>query len=243
MAASLHVALGIPVDADPSDDTLLDRGELVISYNHRLNAPNWVAWHLDAGDLGSTKRSNGFRTDAGLPTSFYPVRDADYSGSGFDRGHLCPSGDRTRSPEANRATFLFTNVHPQRHEMNAGPWEKLETYERELARSGKELFLVAGGLFADEPERIGKNPEPARRIAVPTASYKIVVVLERGQRAADVTADTPVIAVSMPNRTDLANRRYQDFLVSIRELEKSSGYDFDTNVSRVVQDAIETRVP
>lgn len=243
VARSVHVALGIPVDADGSDDTLLDRGELVISYNHRLNAPNWVAWHLDRNDLGTAKRSSGFRTDPALPRAFYPVRDDDYAHSGYDRGHLCPSADRTRSAEANRATFVLSNVHPQLHELNAGPWEKLESYERELARSGKELFIVAGGVFAPDPIRIGKSPEPSRRIAVPIASYKIIVVLEPGQRAADVTDETPVIAVLMPNRSDLGARGYREFARTIRELEQTTGYDFDGNVPRPVQDVFETRPP
>lgn len=240
---SIHVALGIPVDADSSDDVLLDRTELVISYNPRLNAANWVAWHLDATDLGSAKRTSNFHVDTELPRGIYPVRDDDYVRSGYDRGHLCPSADRTRSPDSNRATFVLSNVHPQWHELNAGPWEKLEQHERELAKQGKELFLVAGGIFDARPERIGKNTDDARRVAIPRASYKIVVVLEHGQRAHDVTPDTPVIAVVMPNQKDLAGRNYSDFQVPIRQLERDTGYDFDTRVSRAVQDAFESKAP
>lgn len=243
LESSVHVALGIPTDADPSDDVLLDRSEFVVSYNPRLNAPNWVAWHLDASDLGSTPRSSGFRSDAALPPSLYVVRDADYAGSGYDRGHLCPSADRTRSVESNRATFVFTNAHPQLHELNAGPWEKLETRERELARQGKELFLVAGGIFDAAPPRIGKRRRDAERVAVPAFSYKIVVVLEHGQRAADVTADTQVIAAIMPNVRTVAAAGYPLFATSIRAVETATGYDFDPRVEKSVQDTLETRAP
>ncbi len=219
----------------------MHRGELVISYNPRLNAANWVAWHLDASDLGDAKRSGGFHIDRGLPSFVYAARDEDYVRSGYDRGHLCPSADRTRSPEQNRTTFVLSNVHPQRHELNAGPWERLERYERELAQSGKEVFLIAGGLFDANPPRIGREAEAARRVAVPRASYKVLVALERGQRAADVRADSTVLAVSMPNEADLAGRSYQDFVLSVRELERLSGYDFNRRVPRDVQDVIETR--
>lgn len=237
----MHVALGIPADSDPSDDVLLDRTEFVVSYNPRLNAPNWVAWHLDRDDLGAAPRSSGFRSDPALPPSLYVVRDADYAGSGYDRGHLCPSADRTRSPDANRATFVFTNAHPQWHELNAGPWEKLETRERELARQGKELFVIAGGIFDATPPRIGKRPLQTERVAVPAFNYKIVVVLERGQRASDVTPDTPVIAAIMPNVRSVADASYTVFNTSIRAVETATGYDFDRRVEKSVQDALETR--
>lgn len=241
--ASVHVALGVPKDADDSDDYLVDRTQFVLSYNQRWNAPNWVAWHLDASDLGTTKRSGKFHSDTGLPSSFYVVQDSDYAGSGYDRGHLCPSADRTASLDTNRATFVFTNMHPQMHELNAGPWEKLESYERELARRGKSLFIVAGGMFDAEPKRIGKDANPAHRVAVPKASYKIVVVLEPQQGPDSVTSRTETIAVVMPNDRSTRDRDYTEYRTSIREIERATGYDFLSRVPRDVQDAVEFRTP
>jgi endonuclease G len=214
----IHVALGVPKDADPSDDHYLDKDEFVVSYNARLNAANWVAWNLDRKHLGRAPRSRGFRSDLSLPATFYVVRDADYAGSGFDRGHLCPSADRTASPEQNLATFVLSNVHPQLHELNAGPWAKLEEHERELARRGKELYVVAGGLFDREPRRIGKEADPSR-----------------------VTAETETLAVVMPNEADAKERAWTDYAVSVRDVEIASGYDFHGRVPRRVQDAIERR--
>lgn len=240
--ASRHLALGLPRDADPNDETLLDRGELVVSYDTRRNAANWVAWQLTATDLGSAKRTSSFHADPALPRGVYVVHDGDYVRSGFDRGHLCPSADRTSSPEANRATFSFVNVHPQRHELNAGPWEKLETYERELARRGHDLFVVAGGLFDPSPARIGKRARAEERVAVPRASYKIIVVLERGQGAADVSADTRSIAVIMPNQSDLPSPDYRAYLTSIDAIEQESGYDFHTAIAEDVQASFESKI-
>lgn len=241
--ASVHVALGVPRDGDDSDDWLLDRELFVTSYNPKLNAPNWVAWNLDDRYLGHAPRSPGFHSDTGLPKAFYVVRDDDYVGSGYDRGHLCPSADRTRDDAMNKATFVFTNAHPQFHELNAGPWEKLETHERELARQGKEVYIVAGGIFDPEPTRIGRAKEPGHRVAVPRASYKVIVVLERGQDARAVRADTKVIAAIMPNTREAKLHEWTDYAVSIREVERATGYDFLARVPRDVQDVVETRVP
>jgi endonuclease G len=238
---SEHVALGVPKDGDPSDDYLLDEREFVVSYNARLNAPNWVAWRLESSDLGHASRSSGFRADARLPSAFYHVKDDDYVRSGYDRGHMCPSADRTRSADANLATFVLSNAHPQLHALNAGPWEDLENESREIARSGKDLYVVAGGLFDASPKRIGRDPDPARRVAVPRASFKIAVVVDHGAGLAGVTSDSPAIAVVMPNDRTAKDHRWRDYACTIRDVERASGYDFDGRVPRALQDAVETR--
>jgi endonuclease G len=191
---SIHVALGIPTDSDPSDDYLLDHDIYVVSYNPNKNVPNWVAWALDRSFLGHVRRKNDFRPDASLPSTFYHVTPQDYHDSGYDRGHLCPSADRDDSSANNSLTFLMTNVQPQLHELNAGPWEKLEEYERELAHQrDAELFIVAGGIFDTHYRSVGHG------VAVPKANFKIIVALRQGQSASDVKSETKTIAVVMPN--------------------------------------------
>lgn len=232
---SKHLALGRPRDADESDDVLLDRGEMVISYNPALNVANWVAWRLERDDLGPISRSTGFHPDTGLPRNLYAVQDGDYVRSGYDRGHLCPSADRTRSRDANLATFVLSNVHPQLHELNAGPWEDLEKHGRELARSGEDLYVVAGGLFERPPPRIGHG------VSVPKASFKVIVSVSHGAGLGGVTERSPTIAVIMPNDRSVKDHPWNDFAVSIRDVERASGYDFDGRVPRPIQDAIEER--
>ena len=164
VGASIHVALGIPTDSDPSDDYLIDHGIYVVSYNPRKNVPNWVAWALDRSFLGHVRRKNDFRPDPLLPADFYHVIPQDYHDSGYDRGHLCPSADRQDSPSDNSLTFLMTNIQPQLHELNEGPWEKLEEYERELARRrDAELFIVAGGIFDSDTKASGTVSQYRRR--------------------------------------------------------------------------------
>lgn len=237
LAASLHVALGVPTDADPSDDVLLDRQAYVVSYNPDKRVPNWVAWHLDRSDLGRVKRRNDFRADHLLPSGMSVATPADYVRSGYDRGHLCPSADRDDTAEHNSLTFLMTNMVPQLHELNAGPWEKLEEHERELAAGADaELFLVAGGIFAARPPTIGRG------VAVPRATFKIIVALRRGERADAVTPATPIVAVAMPNERWVAARPWTEFVTSVDELERETGYDFLSSVREDVQAVLEARV-
>jgi endonuclease G len=71
-----------------------------------------VSWHLSSSWLGSAARQNDFRADTTLPSGWYQVQATDYSGSGFDRGHMCPSADRTITVTDNSATSWMTNGLP-----------------------------------------------------------------------------------------------------------------------------------
>ena len=231
-----NVALGIPLDADPSDDYLINRTYWVASYSPKRLEPNWVSWRLVASDLGSVKRGDSFRADTGLPDGFKKVQKTDYAGSRYDRGHMCPSADRTSTEEANGATFLMTNMQPQVSELNRGPWKVLEDYERSLARQGKELQIVAGGIFKAEPTTVGPGVE------VPTANFKIIVVLEPGQGATDVSNSTLVYAIIIPNAAEVRGTKWFQYMVSVDEVERQTGYDFLRDVPDDVENVIEARV-
>ena len=76
---------------------LMEKAQFSLSYNSETLNPAWVAWHLCSADLGEADRSDSFRPDAELPEGWYAVRKNDYKFPyyGFDRGHICPSADRT----------------------------------------------------------------------------------------------------------------------------------------------------
>ena len=237
-AENVQVALGVPSDADPADDAVVDEGDFVVSYNARRRAPNWVAWKLEASDLGHTRRKNAFHADDRLPPDVYRVTPHDFAHSGYDRGHLCPFADRNATPESAARTFSMTNVAPQLHELNAGPWQALEAYERHRAGNPDSmLYIVAGGVYDTDPKMIGHG------IAVPRATFKIVVLLRRGQGARDVTAATPTLAVEMPNERGVGGRGWTEFVTSIDRVEEDTGYDFLTEVPVDVQAVIEARAP
>ena len=140
--------LGNPSGATPDianeNNYLMPKPQYTISYNRSKATPNWVAWRLDTSWIGSTQRQDDYRPDPALPAGWYQVQDFDYSGSGYDRGHMCPSGDRTNSVANNSATFLMTNFVPQLSANNQGPWEDLESYCRILASQGNELYIFDG---------------------------------------------------------------------------------------------------
>jgi endonuclease G len=236
--SSVHLAMGTPGGPESADDYLVVKPQYVVGYSHRRNTPSWVSWNLNASYFGSAPRRKGkFLADDSLPDGWYRVQDHDYAGSGYDRGHMVRSEERTRSPEDNESTFYLTNVLPQTHDLNAGPWLRLEDYCQELAqKENKELYLVAGGIFAASPPTIGHG------VAVPDSCFKIVVVLDKGQSLGDVTASTRVIAVVMPNVKGILDEAWGQYRTSVAEVEKKSGHTFLTAVPEAVRKTLETRV-
>jgi endonuclease G len=212
--------------------------QYALSYNRSNNVANWVGWELDASWFGDAPRHRGkFIADDSLPSGWYRVTHDDYSGSGFDRGHMVRSEERTRSPEDNKATFLLTNILAQRHDLNAGPWLRLEEHCQELAqKQGRTLHVVAGGIFGEHPKAIGKD------VAVPESFFKIAVVLDKGQGPDDVDPSARVIAVIMPNTTGILGEGWGRYRTTVDEIEERAGYDFLTAVPEAVQQAIEGRI-
>ena len=143
-----NLLLGNPTNAQPGINStanyLMDQTYFTESYNRDKGTPNWVSWHISSTDLGSASRSDNFRADVNLPSGWYAVGNSSYSGSGFDRGHNCPSGDRTSSSTANSATFLMTNMIPQAPKNNQQTWANLENYTRSLVTAGNEVYVVMG---------------------------------------------------------------------------------------------------
>ena len=104
-AANRNLQLGNPSDAvnDASQPAnhLIERPQYTLSYNRERGIPNWVSWQLTQADLGPAQRSNDFKPDTTLPSDWFRVQTDDYTGSGYDRGHMCPSADRTATQEDN----------------------------------------------------------------------------------------------------------------------------------------------
>lgn len=226
---------GAKIDVNQPENYLLNKNEYAASYNRDRGTPNWTSWHLDADSLGSSGRQNNFRPDDTLPEDWYHVTPADYSGSGYDRGHMTPSGDRTSSVEANSETFLMTNMIPQAPKNNQQTWANLENYSRTLVGQGNELYIVSGGSGTKEYIADG-------RVAVPESTWKVILVQPEGTKdVSRVTAETRVIAVNMPNDNSV-NTDWRQYRVSTDSIEAETGYDFFSNVPDSVENSIESTV-
>lgn len=233
-AERVYLSPGNPSNASQKEDNfLLVNSAYALSYNSSKGIANWVAWRLSKTDMGDAERQNDFRPDSRLRGGLRPIDPRDYSSSGYERGHLCPSADRSSSPAINSETFLMTNIAPQVHGLNSGPWEKLERYSRSMARRDANLYIIAG--------QYGTKGKIDGRLTIPARFWKVIVVIENGGDISSADANTRVIAVDMPNENGILNANWRDFTVTVRSIEEKTGYDLLSNLPRKLQDVLETR--
>ena len=243
-----NLAMGNPSAAVTSTsfstNYLLQREEYSLSYNRTKGTPNWVSWHLSSAWQGSARRRDNFRTDGALPSGWYRVSSSSYTNSGFDRGHVCPSADRTLSQNDNDNTFFMTNIIPQSPDNNQRTWKYFEDYCRDLMDEGNELYVIAGGYGQGGTGRNGtRSTIDNGRVTVPSHTWKVVVVLPNGSNDVNrVNTSTRVIAVFMPNNRTVDNQNWTAYRTSVNYIESLTGYNLLSNVSGSVQNVIEARV-
>jgi DNA/RNA endonuclease G (NUC1) len=229
---------GATADIANQNNYLMVKPQYSLSYDRSEATPNWVAWRLDSNWLGSVQRQDDFRPDTTLPAGWYQVTDQDYSNSGYTRGHMCPSGDRTNTIPNNSATFLMTNMVPQTAANNTGPWEDLESYCRLLAGQGNELYIISGP--HGNIGTIGATQQ--NRIVVPNVTWKVVLVLPNGNDdLSRITRSTRAFGVIMSNQSIDQNAPWRNFRVTVNAVENLTGYDFFSNVPRAKQELMEQR--
>ena len=238
-------------DSAEGNNYLLEKSNFTLSYNNYSLGPNWVGWHLCSNDLGDTDRSNKFTADKELPAEWYAVKQKDYQYNmyGFDRGHICPSADRTSTKEANQQTFLMTNMLPQAPDCNRIVWKALEDYERKLAVAGNELYIFAGGFgrggtgamgyFEEIP--VSDTDENRGTILVPEFCWKIIMVLPEGEDDFNrVTAETQIIAVCIPNAQGCGqNGSWEQYECSVDYIEQQTGCNFFELLDNAIEDILE----
>lgn len=238
-SSSVHLTMGNPssaaVNVGAPTNYLMEKAQYALSYHRDNGRPNWTAWHLATSWLGSTARQDDFRADTTLPAGWYRVTGSDYSGSGYDRGHMCPSGDRTKTVADNSSTFLMTNMIPQAPNNNQQSWASLESYCRTLANSGNELYIYSGGYGVSGYIANGN-------VAIPTTTWKVIMVLPAGTNdVSRVTTGTRLIAVSIPNNNSVASD-WRQYRVSVDQVESLTGYNFFSNVPSSIQSVIESTI-
>lgn len=234
-----HLTMGNPSNAVTNVaqpfNYLMEKSQYAMSYHRDNGTANWVSWRLASNWLGSAQRQDDFRADTTLPVGWYRVAGTDYSGSGFDRGHMCPSADRTITIVANSSTFLMTNMIPQMPANNQGPWAALESYARTLVTQGNELYIVSGGQGLQFFIANG-------HVAVPAQTWKVIIVLTNGTNdVGRVTTTTRTIAVVMPN-SGAINSDWRVYRTSVDQVEAITGFDFFSNVPTGIQAVIEGTV-
>ncbi|KAF0221119.1 MAG: DNA/RNA non-specific [Geobacteraceae bacterium] len=208
-----------------TDGDLLCRKGYLLAHDSYCLTPFWVAEHLTKPKAsGALKRKDSFKADPNL-TKGHRAELSDYKSSGFDRGHMAPSADMSWDAQAMKESFYLSNMVPQNPNMNQHIWKELEEKIRQWALDRGELYIYTGPIFAgEEIEAIGDN-----EVCVPTHIYKIVYDPKMVEAIAFIMPNEPLDPSDIPN-----------YIVTIGEVEEQTGLDFLKNLTKSVEDVVET---
>ncbi|MCC3156827.1 DNA/RNA non-specific endonuclease [Hymenobacter sp. 15J16-1T3B] len=243
------LSLGNPSGASSNPDQspnnyLMVKPQYALSYSRDRGIPNWVVWHLSQAWLGSAPRQDDFRPDPALPRGWYQVTPRSYSGSGFDKGHNCPSADRSLTLDDNSATFLMTNMIPQAPMNNQRTWNHLEDYSRDLVHAGNEVYVLMGsyGRGGTGANGLAQTLDNGH-VTVPKRVWKVLVVLPNGsgdlQRIA--AGQARLIAIDTPNDNSV-NPDWAQYRTSVDAIEAATGLDLLSQLPAEAQARLEARV-
>ena len=191
-----------------------------LAYDADYKTPQWVAWSLTARQAqGTVSRSDNFAPDPDVHgAKAYP---SDYTGSGYDRGHMAPAGDMKWSKQAMDESFYMTNMCPQNRNLNRGDWKTLEELERQWALDKGMVSIAAGPVYRSKrPKRIGGN-----KVAVPDAFFKVILV--------DYPSAPKAYAFLFDNKA--GHHDLRTYQVSVNDLEAQLGMDFFPGLSEKVE--------
>jgi endonuclease G len=237
-----NLALGNPSGAtsDPANASnyLLTLPEFAIGYHATRGIPTWVSWHLSRAHIGKAPRQDNFRPDPALPRQFYAVSPASYARSGFDKGHNCPSGDRTADLDANSATFLMTNMVPQAPRNNQQTWAQLEEYGRAQVQRGQEIYIIMGSYGRGGTGTNGfAQTLDEGRVTVPARIWKVMVILPEGTNDLQRISTDPnvrVLAIDTPNDNSI-DADWRKYLTSVDKIEAATGLDLLSALPQTTQ--------
>lgn len=244
---------GATFEVQNKTNYLIVKKGYTLSYNSEKLIPNWVCWHLDSSDIGESGRADNFRPDETLPENWYAVKKADYQYKkyGFDRGHVCPSADRTSDAEKNSETFYMTNMIPQAPDLNRIVWKDLESFERNQTTEGKEVYVAAGPYGTGGKSGTGEwnsilifKKSGELEMSVPSFCWKILLILDEGEQDfSRINEETEIISVFIPNEQGVQNSGgWQNYVCSVDFIEEKTGFDFFAELPDSVENLLEAKV-
>ncbi|XP_061749959.1 endonuclease G, mitochondrial [Nerophis ophidion] len=216
----------------PSLSHVRTRESYVSSYDPRTRTPSWVIERLSGTSLsGSADRKFcDFKEDDSLHV-YHRATNADYKGSGLDRGHMAAAANHKWSQKAMEDTFYLSNVVPQNPHLNQKAWNNLEKLCRSLTKRYANVYVCSGPLYLPRQEADGKlyvryQVLGRNHVAVPTHFFK-VLILEQAQGEG-----VELRSYVLPNEPVDEKIPLERFLVPIETIERASGLLFVPNIMK-----------
>lgn len=172
--SSIFIVLFINISLEAQDTVRLIHKEYTTVFSKSKKYPVLVEWWLTKQKVTCTSpvpRKDQFIPDPLLAAETDLTKD--YTGSGFDRGHMAPAADNQCSgPDAMKESFYFSNMTPQYGALNRGDWKSLELYTRKLAESKDSVKIWTGSV--GEIKKV-------QRLSIPEKCWKVVYIKNTGE--------------------------------------------------------------
>lgn len=219
--------LELPARLKHTPERIVEHTGFTLSFNREHNNPNWAAWELTADEAkGTLPRANDFEPDPKLPEN-HQVTHADYTRSGYDRGHMVPAADMKWDSKAMNDCFYMSNICPQTHALNAGGWETLESACRRWAKQEGSVYIVCGPVYKGTKHKtIGKD----LKITVPEGFFKVVLSMRDGKEK----------AIGFYYANSNAKQTMEQTATTVDEIEALTGMDFFINIDDRLEERIES---
>ena len=200
----------------PQSQQYLDNTIYSVLYSYALCGPQCAYGTISPYNRAIVvEREDTFREDLRLPEAFR-LGNADYSGTGFDRGHLWNSADSRRDYTVQSESFLLSNMSPQAPGFNRGIWKELESSIRNLAQQDElvlNVHISCGPWFnAGNVEFIGDSE--GRKAAIPHGFWKVAL-------AEYMTGSMRMWGFAFPNAE--ADSPLASYQLSVSDVESMSG--------------------
>jgi endonuclease G len=140
---------------------------------------NWLDTKKRVQCNNKLERTNKFTYDPQYKTQ--TNLEKDYTGSGYDRGHMCPAADNQCDKDMMTECFYFSNMAPQPHATNAGDWKTVEGFTRELSISYDSVYVWCGSVGV---------AKKINTISVPTKCWKVIYVVSQKKYYAYIMDNT-----------------------------------------------------
>jgi len=217
LAQTSNLFAGFEIPEIKQGDYVIHHTGYSLLYNEAYEQADWVAYELTSAETNNQyERSNRFLMDPAVSTS--TADDADYRGSGYDRGHLAPAADMGWSEVSEQESFYYSNMSPQLPGFNRGIWKQLETFVRNNAIAKGFVYVVTGPVLTAGLPVIGHN-----KVAVPSMFYKVCLIVEENRKVG--------IGFMIPNQS--SRLPVYAFATTIDEVEKRTGINFFPTLSEV----------
>jgi endonuclease G len=215
----------LEVPAIQPGDQIVEHLAYTLDYVEKFEQASWVAYELTSEETNKQfERSSKFFTDPDVKTG--SATDADYKGSGYDRGHLAPAADMSFSEQTMLESFYYSNMSPQNPSFNRGIWKRLEEKVRNWAILYQSVYVVTGPVLSDG------NITPSNGVAVPNYYYKVILDYHSAH----------LQGIGFIMRNEGASGDLQAYAVSIDSVERFTGIDFFPRLPDKAEKGIESRL-